>query len=250
VFVKIDYCFNCFKTGSVQKSPDEIKAEFTKLIEESSSVSPKLSQRLSEMNRWIADKKPGLLMSKPYVMQLLRELIADAAFLLAIESLPLEDREPLFADLSQTEKYWYKILFPAWINEQDPKKDAWKKKLMAGEFNKSDERLIDKVCQEIKNLGGDTVNPYIADLSMATDLIASGIERLPLCVQLTSVQDSYSQTKQVNWLSTLEYWKIKRGLFIDFNPRLSQVEFKIAQKVFQDSDRIKENCYPKIRVDR
>lgn len=234
----------------MQKSPDEIKVELTRLIEETLPVFPKLSQRLSEMNRWIADKKSGLLISKPHVMQLLRELIADSTFLFEIELLPFEDKESLLAELSPTEQYWYKNLFPAWINEPDPKKDIWKKKLMAGEFDKSDVAIIDKVCQEIKNLDGETSNPYVADLSMATDLIASGVEEMPLCVQLTTVRSGLSQTKQEEWLSTLQYWKIKRGLFIDFNPSINQVELKISKKVFEGSDRIQENCYPVIKVDR
>lgn len=110
--------------------------------------------------------------------------------------------------------------------------------------------IIDKVCQEVKNLDGDTLNPYVADLSMATDLIASGVEKMPLCVQLTTVRLGLSQTKQEEWLSTLQYWKIKRGLFIDFNPSLNQVELKISKKVFESCYRIQENCYPVIKVDR
>ncbi len=234
----------------MQKSPDEIRVELIKLIEETLPVFPKLSQRLSEMNRWIARKKSGLLMSKPHVLQLLEELITDATFWFEVQLLPDFLRESEFAQLSPTEKYWYKYLFPAWINETDPKIYIWKQKLMAGEFEKSDASLIEKICQEIENLGGDTFNPYIADLSMATDLIASGMKELPLCVQLTSVRDSLNQTKQAEWLSTLKYWGIKRGVFINFNPTLNQVELNISQNVLQYSDHIEDNCYPVIKIDR
>lgn len=234
----------------MQKSPDEIRIELIKLIEETLPLFPKLSQRLSEMNRWIVRKKSGLLMSKPHVLQLLEELITDATFWFEVQLLPDEDRESEFAQLSPTEKYWYKYLFPTWINETDPKIYIWKQKLMAGEFEKSDASLIEKICQEIENLGGDTFNPYIADLSMATDFIASGMSELPLCVQLTSVRDSLNQTKQDDWLSTLKYWGIKRGIFISFNPTLNKVELNISQNVFQCSDHIEDNCYPVIKIDR
>jgi hypothetical protein len=234
----------------VQKSPDFLRVELIKLIEETLPVFPKLSQRLSEMNRWIARKKSGLLMSKPHVLQLIEELITDATFWFEIQSLPEQKRESEFAQLSPTEQYWYKYLFLAWINEADPKIYIWKQKLMAGEFERSDEPLIEKICQEIENLGGDTFNPYIADLSMATDFIASGTKELPLCVQLTSVRDSLNQTKQADWLSTLKHWGIKRGIFISFNPTLNRVELNISQNVLQYSDHIEENSYPVIKIDR
>lgn len=121
---------------------------------------------------------------------------------------------------------------------------------MAGDFEGSDASQIEKICQEIEFLGGDTLNPYIADLSMATDLIASGIKNLPLCVQLTSVRDSLAQEKQSNWVLTLKHWRIKRGVFISYNPTLNQVELKISRNIFECSDSILENCYPVIRVDK
>ncbi len=61
---------------------------------------------------------------------------------------------------------------------------------------------------------------------MATDLIASGTEELPLCVQLTSVRDSLNQTNLADWLSTLKHWKIKRGVFISFNPTRASSRIK------------------------
>ncbi|MBD2415308.1 hypothetical protein FACHB389_17695 [Nostoc calcicola FACHB-389] len=234
----------------MQKNPEEIRFELIKLIEETQAIFPNLSLRLDEMRRWIADKRSGLLMRKPHVMQLIEELLRDATFWFEVQLLPEEDREAEFALLSPTEQYWYKYLFPAWINERDPKLSTWKKKLMAGDFEGSDASQIDKISQEIEFLGGDTLNSYIADLSMATDLIASGVKDLPLCVQLTSVRDVLAQTKQADWLSTLKYWGIKRGVFISFNPTLNQVESKIGQYIFQYSDRISENCYPVVNMDK
>lgn len=90
------------------------------------------------MRRWIANKKPGLLRSKLHVMQFIEEFIRDAIFWFELQLLPESDREAEFALLSPPEQYWYKHLFPAWINERDPKLNTWKKKLMAGDFEQYD----------------------------------------------------------------------------------------------------------------
>lgn len=85
---------------------------------------------------------------------------------------------------------------------------------------------------------------------MATDLIVSGEKDLPLCVQLTSLREVITQTKQVDWLSTLKYWGIERGVFISFNPTRNQVESKIGQCIFKHSDELTKNCYPVINIDQ
>lgn len=232
------------------QTPEEIKFELNNLIWEAQNVAPKLSKRLDEMKRWIGQKKPGFLRRKRYVMQLLDELVADATFWLAVQSLSAEDREAEFAQLPQVEQYWYKELFPAWFNEEDPKLRNWKKKLMADEFEGQDAAFINRVCLEIENCGGNTLNPYIADLSMATDLIASGIKGLVLCVQLTTVRDSLGYNKQRDWESTLKYWQIKRGLFVSFNPSQAQISSKIGECVVRNSDQLPANgCYHILTID-
>ncbi len=109
------------------QSPEDIKLELMRLINEARYDFPNLASRLDEMRRWIIDKKSGLLTRKRHVMQLLAELVADAYFWLAVQSLPKEDRDSEFTQLSPVEQYWYKYLFPAWFNEKDPKLSIWKK---------------------------------------------------------------------------------------------------------------------------
>lgn len=232
----------------MQKDPEEIRASLNQLIEESQSTHPRLASRLEEVRRWIASKKPGLLKSKPHVMQFLEELLRDATFWLDIQLMPQQDRNVFLAELTSAERYWYEILFTKWINQPDLNMPNWKKKLMAGEFEGNDKHFIDKICQEVESLGGSTVNSYIADLSMVTDLIASGTINLPLCVQITTLNEIYSQQKQRKWQSTLTYWGIGRAMFVTFNPRLSQVEQRIGQSVFQRSEQTQGNCYLVIRV--
>ena len=239
VFVRIG---DSFYTFPVVQSPEDIRLKLIRLIQEAQSVSPNLASRLDEMRRWIAHKKSGLLMRKRHVMALLTELIEDADFWLAIQSLPEQDKDAEFAQLSQAEQYWYKYLFPAWFNEPDPKLNIWKQNLMAEKFEGSDAPFIERICKEIELCGGDTCNPYIADLSMATDLIASGKRNLALCVQLTSIRDSLATGKRNDWNSTLIYWKIERGLFIGYNPMQNQVS-SVGECVFRHSDQLPEKCY-------
>lgn len=229
------------------RSPEEVKFDLIQLIQESQAVSPKLASRLDEMRRWIAQKKSGLLMRKRYVMQLLEELIADASFWLSLQLLSWEDRNAIFTELPTLEKYWYGYLFPAWFNEKDPKLDIWKKNLMAEKFEGNDAAVIKKICSRVESCHGETLNPFIADLSMATDFITSGSQKKSLCVQITSVRDDLSTDKQDEWQKTLEYWGIVRGLFISFNPSQAQVDVQVAQIVLNLSDLLPEQCYFKVK---
>lgn len=231
------------------QNPEDIRLELIRLINEAQPVFPNLAARLDEMRRWIAKTKSGLLMRKRHVMLLLAELVADADFWLAVQSLSEEDRDAEFAQLTPAEQYWYKYLFPAWFNEKDPKLNIWKKNLMGNKFEGIDSSLINDICKKIELLGGTTLNPYIADLSMATDLIASGKKNLALCVQLTSIRTSLTASKENDWLSTLKHWKIQRGLFISFNPVLIRVEIQIAECVFKCSDEFSDECYYVISID-
>ncbi|KJH73096.1 hypothetical protein [Aliterella atlantica] len=231
------------------RSPEDVKSDLIQLIRESQAVSPQLANRLDEMRRWIAQKKSGLLMRKRYVMQLLEELIADASVWLSLQQLSQEDKNTELAGLSTPERYWYRDLFPAWFNEKDPKLHIWKKNLMAGNFQGNDAAFINKICLGLENGGCETLNPFIADLSMATDLIASGTQKSPLCVQVTSVRDNLSTDKQVQWQETLEHWGIVRGLFISFNPSQVQVNAKVTLIIQLNSDLLPEQCYLKASVD-
>lgn len=182
-------------------------------------------------------------------MLLLTELVDDTDFWLAMQSLTKNDRDTLLDTLSPSEQFWYNTLFPAWFNEPDPKQEKWKKNLMGNNFQGNDATLINDICNEIEKLGGTTHNPYIADLSMATDLIASGAKQLPLCVQITTVRHELATDKEAAWLETLRYWKIMQGLFVSLNPSLQQVEKSVAQQIYVYSDHSSKECYTLIKID-
>jgi hypothetical protein len=226
--------------------PKDIEQTLKHLISEAIQVSPLLANRLDEMWRWIRDKKPGQLMSKRYVIKLLVELCRDSQVWLALNTLEPVAKKAFEEEMSPTERYWYTELFPRWFNERDPKLPTWQKKLMAGEFSQKDQELIDDLCGRINRQEGSSWNSYILDLSMATDLIVSGVLAKPLCVQLTQSQDQFTADKKEKWELTLRYWQIQRGLFVSFNPMGNRNT--LESRLRQESDRSPAIGYNEIEI--
>ncbi len=197
----------------------EIKEKLQSLIEQASSLDPNLARRLDEINRWVKDIKAGSLTAKPFVLAFLLEVITDSTVWLVIKSLPTEEQQSKFEQMTPAERYWYNYLFPKWLNEADPKFFIWKQKLMAGEFNHADDDIIKSIAKDILSRKGSSFwHRYIADLSMATDLIVSSSQNKPLCIQVTSVSEEFNHYKYQDWKNTLLLWEIERGLFLSYNP--------------------------------
>ncbi len=231
--------------------PDKIQAKnieqkLKRLIAEATQIEPGLASRLDEMRRWIKDKKPGQLMSKRHVMDFLIELCVDARVWLDLQSLEPATRQTCVEQMAPAEQYWYTDLFPRWFNEPNPKLSIWKQKLMAGEFGQEDKKLIDSLCNRIDERQGSSWACYILDLSMATDLIASGTLKQALCVQLTTLSNRLSVDKKVRWELTLRYWKIQRALFASFNPKRDRTV--LENRLLQESDRLPASCYTEIEI--
>ncbi|MEQ9369292.1 MAG: hypothetical protein RIG63_09715 [Coleofasciculus chthonoplastes F3-SA18-01] len=188
-------------------------------MKKASSIEPCLAKRLDEINRWVKDIKPGSLTAKKFVMAFLLEVIRDADVWLKIKSLTSPElQDSAFEQMTPTERYWYRYLFPLWLNSNDPKFYIWKQKLMSCEFSQTDDDILNSIAQTIESRGGTVWRRYIADFSMATDLIVSYRQRKPLCLQVTSVSHDYSQKKYESWQDTLQMWVIDRGLFLSYNP--------------------------------
>jgi hypothetical protein len=199
--------------------PLEIKDQLKSLMKKASSIEPCLAKRLDEINRWVKDIKPGSLTAKKFVMAFLLEVIRDADVWLKIKSLTSPElQDSAFEQMTPTERYWYRYLFPLWLNSNDPKFYIWKQKLMSCEFSQTDDDILNSIAQTIESRGGTVWRRYIADFSMATDLIVSYRQRKPLCLQVTSVSHDYSQKKYESWQDTLQMWVIDRGLFLSYNP--------------------------------
>lgn len=224
----------------------EIKNRIKSLIAEASSVDSALAKRLDEIDRWVKDVKPGSLVAKKFVTAFLLQVIRDSTIWLTIKSLPSqEDQQAAFEQMTPTERYWYSYLFPQWLNENDPKFDIWKQKLMAGEFNQADAGVIKSIAENIVRRGGNFWQCYIADLSMATDLIVSHRQSQPLCLQITSVSDEFSQEKYDSWKNTLQNWRIDRGLFLSYNPATPDFVNQLVNLAIYNSKHLRVGIYLK-----
>jgi len=222
----------------------EIKDKLNLLIEQSSGIDQNLTKRLRDIQRWIRNLKLGTLASKPIVIAFLLEVITDSKVWLAIQSLPSEEAKRLeLEQMSANERYWYGYLFPKWINATDTKFYIWKKKMMAGEFNQADSDIIKYIAQEIVNREGDIWQRYIADLSMATDLIVSHHQRKPLCIQVTSLREQFHNQKYQKWQNALQLWEIERGLFLSYDPSESDFIRQLVNVALYNSDHLAEGKY-------
>lgn len=227
----------------------EIKDKLRSLIEEADSIDPSLARRLEEINRWVKDIKTGSLTAKRFVLLFLQQIIRDSQILLVLKTLESEEERQLYYDrMTPTEKYWYGYLFPKWLNESDTKFYIWKKKLMAGEFYHEDAGIIKAIATEIIRRQGTFWYGYIADLSMATDIIASSRLAKPLCIQLTTVSDEFSHEKSQHWENTMKNWGIERGLFLSFDPTDTNFVNQIVNVLLYNSDQLRTGVYLKFSL--
>lgn len=224
----------------------EIKEQLKLLIEQASSIDPNLARKLDEINRWVKDIKLGSLTAKPFVLAFLLQVITDSTIWLLIKSLPTEaEQQAKFAKMTPNERYWYSYLFPKWINASDSKFYIWKQKLMSGEFNQVDDDIIKSIAQDIVSREGSCWQRYIADLSMATDLIVSSRNNQPLCIQITSVSEELNHQKYDEWRNTLNLWEIERGLFVSYNPKDANFISQLVNVALYNSDYLADGKYLK-----
>jgi hypothetical protein len=222
----------------------DIKNRLKSLRREASTVDPNLARRLDEINRWVKDLKPGSLTAKKFLILFLEQVIRDAEAWLRLKSLPThEEQQAAFNALKPSLKFWYSYLFPKWLSENDSKFYIWRQKLMSGEFSGEDTELIASVVNNIQRRGGTVVKRYIADLSMATDIIVSSRYDKSLCVQLTSLSEEFFQDKSNNWESTLRFWKIDKGLLLSYNPGVTDFVDRIVNVTLYNSDNLEIGIY-------
>ncbi|BAZ41751.1 hypothetical protein NIES4101_77190 [Calothrix sp. NIES-4101] len=227
----------------------EIKQRLQSLVQEASIIDPNLAKRLGEINRWVKNVKPGLLTAKPFLSLFLLQIILDADAWLKFKTLASADEQQAAINaLNPTVRYWYSDLFPKWLSEHDPKFYIWKQKLMAGEFSHQDQNLIKSIAHNINQRNAGIVQRYIADLSMATDIIISSQQEKPLCIQLTSLADEYSQQKVDDWKMSLRFWGVERGLFLSYNPNVDDFVNRIVNISLHNSDHLHNGIYLKFNV--
>jgi hypothetical protein len=199
-------------------SPQEVGPTLQRLISEAERLEPALANRLREINKWIKDKPPGLLMRKKVLLNFLTEIIIDADLWLGFCEMSSEEQEIERSNLSAVEQFWYFTLFPRWLHERDPKLPKWKQEILKDTCERDDEAQIGQLASYILHRGGQAYRNMILDFSMATDLVVSGSLEQVLCVQLTISAEQNTEGKVHRWRETLNYWKIERAVFISFNP--------------------------------
>jgi hypothetical protein len=225
----------------------EIKGHLDFLISQSLEIAPDLAKRLQEIKRWVKEVKSGLLTAKKFVTAFLIQLIKDAVTWLELKKLSSpEEEQKAYAQMTATERYWYSILFPQWLRSRDAKLYIWKQKLMGGEYQANDASLIEILGQKIENQGGTIVQRYIADFSMATDIIVSHSQNKRLCIQLTTVADKYVSEKYQKWKETLEFWQIDRGFFSNYNTRDENYLNRLVNLAIYNSNNLAKAKYLKI----
>lgn len=239
-------------------SPKEIMEKLSELTQQVSSVAPKEGKRLAQIQRWAKSKTLGELTAKEDVIDFLLQIITDVEVWYKIKfpgtknsevRVTAEDPEEIVEQKSPVIGYWYS-LFSKWLVKYDYKFAIWKKVLMSGQYREEDKELIEAIINNIKGSEGDAVWRFIADLSMATDIIVSSVEENPLCAQLTTVAKQYSQKKEEDWEKTLREWEIDRGLFISYNPAIADYVNKIVEILRYKSDNLKEGEYRKVNLDK
>lgn len=230
---------------SKRLSPQKAREKLGQLTQQATATELPLAQKLTALTKWIEDKKDGLLTSKPYVLALLTEVILDAELWLALRSLSPEQRQQLYLseNNSAAEQYWFEVLFPRWIKDRDPKFPNWKREVMQGNFKRDDELILRNLAREIESRGGSYLWRHLLDLSMATDLLASGESESPLCVQLTTVSGRYLADKRRGWEETLQYWRIQRGLLVSYNPTDNSLVSRLVTVILSYSDEPSANGY-------
>lgn len=225
----------------------DVQEQLKRLLQEATNIDPALARRLDEINRWMKNLKPGALTAKRVVMAFLLEMITDAKLWLALKAeYSAEEQQAVLLQLPPPQQYWYGELFPRWLEENDPRFYIWRQKLMAGGFSQADDEILQAIAQAVKQQKGEFWRRYIADLSMATDLIVSYRQQQSLCTQVTSLSDEYSQQKFEDWKTTLQTWRIERGLFVSYNPGVPNYAYQLATLVLENSDTLKPGNYQKI----
>jgi hypothetical protein len=120
--------------------------------------------------------------------------------------------------------------------------------MMGGQFTQEDAKLLTAITNEITSRQGSVLQRYVADLSMATDLIVSGSQEQALCIQFTSISEEFSDSKYQEWKTTLFKWSIDRGLFLSFDPSYPEFIKQLVNIALYNSNNLKIGSYLKFSV--
>ncbi|MFO5492757.1 MAG: hypothetical protein ACLBM6_09475, partial [Cuspidothrix sp.] len=150
-------------------------------------------------------------------------------------------------NISVTEYYWYTVILPKWLSQEDPKFSYWIEKLIQEEYTGNDEDLIFNLTKTINSRTDRSAsNRYILDLSMATDLLVSHVPSTlePVFIQLTGISNLRDGqlnpdflNKQQKWNNTISCWGVKRALLVAHDAQVNSPNnlLKLADVMLKES---------------
>jgi hypothetical protein len=198
---------------------EELILTLAGLITEAETREPLLADRLRQISKWLSKYSPGQITAKKYVLAVLEEICDLSEQWLILTLCDAREQGELLSSLKLAKLHWSTCLFSSWFSNTDLKASKWQTALANNQFMPTDMKLLGKIQQQIKASGGTSINPLIADLAMATDLIATGTRCQPLCIQITTQSGNYLLNKFGEWEMVLRYWGIEKGLLISYTPR-------------------------------
>lgn len=184
---------------------EELILTLAGLITEAESLEPLLADRLRQISKWLSKYSPGQITSKKFVLAVLEEICSSSEQWLILSTGNAREKSSFLSSMELADMYWSTCLFSSWFQLIDLKQAKWQRALGTNQFLPTDSKTLAKVGQAIKISGGTFVAPLIADLAMATDLIAKGYS-LP-----TSVCSTHHSKRQ---LPPQQVWRLGIGIEI------------------------------------
>ena len=235
-------------TSNQKIDTDEFEAILKALKEEALDIDIYLANRIGEILKWIHPYKSGSLLSKKFVVTFLKQFIVDSEIHLGLHGGSKKEKSALLAKLAgnQSQKYWYVEIFPKWLRKKDHKISIWKNKLMEEKYAADDRYIKEFVSVVRKNKGGSCFRRYVADLSMATDIVLSYRQQKACCVQLTKSKIENCGDKLEKWEEALEYWEITKGIFVSFDP--TEDYTRIVNQILWKTDNLHNGEYSRLEL--
>jgi hypothetical protein len=230
------------QVAKMASKAEQLTLSLAGLIEEARTLEPLLGDRLQQISTWLSKYSAGQITSKKFVLIILSEICALSEQWLVLATGNVKEQAAFLSTMESADLYWSTSLFSSWFRNKDLKASKWQRALMANQFEPTDSKMLAKVGQAIKVAGGTSVSPLLADLAMATDLIATGTGFQPLCVQLTTQSGNYLLNKYSDWELVLKHWGIEKGLLISYKPRKG-CEEDIAQLILHHANDLPDGDY-------
>jgi hypothetical protein len=230
------------QVAKMASKAEQLVLSLAGLITEAESLEPLLADRLKQISKWVAKFSPGQLTAKKYVIDVLEQICKLSEQWLILALCDAKEKGIFLSTLDLADMYWSTCLFSSWFRNIDLKQSKWQTALVNNQFVPSDTKVLARIRQTIHVLGGTSVSPLLADLAMATDIIATASRGQPLCIQLTTQSGNYLLNKYASWEIVLQHWGIEKGLLICYTPRKGY-EQDIAQIILHQANNLPEGEY-------